>query len=627
MPEVINLVSSTPPAPSNPDQHAPGATTPFGRSIPGSPHLFTSDPINDSLFEFDDFDDKPAKRRRISNESNPRNTATTVQPVNDLFLFSDDDFPLPPTAGPSNSKTSTWNPEGSDPIVFTSSAPDPARGQSVLQKRTEYSRTESITIDDDDDGNAQGDGVVGFSDPFQLPEFNELSDPDEDVSHKAHSSFSSRTASLLAGLESRPKDVGAGGSGWNATKRSRKVKEIITDELDEPERPKPVRKTSKLTAEEKEARARQREAAKAQREREKQLEKKRKQKLKEEKAREKQLAADISEVNKLKVDKKNSTPEMIVDLASSMEGTSVANQTAEYMKRLDVECTFFPSEISNIVRWRRKVVAKFNESVGYWEPCPPYIAQEEHVLCLLTAQEFVEMVITPSAETETDDLELHVAKLKSTHPNCKPIYLIEGLTAWMRKNKNSRNRAFQAEVLRQMQPPENPNPSSRPRKKSNNPESTPLVDDDTIEDALLTLQVSHACLIHHTNAPAESADWIKNFTEHVSTIPYRRERMEGNDAAFCMDNGQVKTGDDKSDTFVKMLQEVNRITASMAYGIIASYPSVTDLIRGFKVHGPAMLEDVRVWFCICVHLWWLTGLEIRQQKWRPNGFAYRSGGE
>lgn len=619
MAEVIDLISSTPPAPSSlhkqPATTATAtSTTPFDSSFPPSPHLFTSDPINDSLFDYDSFDDKPAKRRRVSNETtNPNPTAPTTQSTTDVFLFSDDD--LPPTVAPSNSKSKSKLPartaEESDPIVFTSSAPEPARGRSVVERRAEFTWTESITIDDDGGGGRAGgghddldkpreiwrDGIDEFSDPFQLPEINELIDSIQEVNDRAHSSYSSRTANLLAGLEGRVKSGDDGGSRSKLARRSQKDRDILTDELDEPERPKPARKTSKLSTAEKEAKTREREAAKAQREHEKQLDKERKQKLKEEKAREKQLAADISEVNKLKVDKKNSTPEMIIDLASSMKGTSVANQTVEFMKRLGVECTFFQSDIPNTIRWRRKVVAKYNDAAGYWEPCPRHITQEEHVLCLLTAQEFVDMVVNPDTEPDADDLELHITKLKSTHPNCKPIYLIEGLTAWMRKNKNSRNRAFQAEVRRQMQPPETANPSSsRSRKKANNPESTPPVDHDTIEDALLTLQVSHACLIHHTNAPADSADWIKNFTEHVSTIPYRRERMEGNDAAFCMDVGQVKTGEDKSDTFVKMLQEVNRITASMAYGIVARYPTVTDLIRGFKIHGPAMLEDVKVCF-------------------------------
>ena len=66
------------------------------------------------------------------------------------------------------------------------------------------------------------------------------------------------------------------------------------------------------------------------------------------------------------------------------------------------------------------------------------------------------------------------------------------------------------------------------------------------------------------------------------------------DTSFCMDSGQVKTGDDADDTYIKMLQEVNMITVSMAHGIAAKYSNVSKLLKGFKDHGPLVLEDVRV---------------------------------
>jgi crossover junction endonuclease EME1 len=617
MPEVIDLISSTPP-PSNPLAAATRLSSP-----PANP--FSAEALEEeSLFAFDL--DKPAKRRRVSDDESQHEHEHAAESTNNVFLFSDDEDPvLPPAAPNSNNLTSppqigtgtgiaSGKNEESDPIVFTSSAPDPARGGggSCLRGAEGGRKDGAITIDDDDDedygiaARATGTGrdeIEEFSDQLVMPDLDELLQgsgdvgADTDAGRKTNSSYSSRTATLLASLEVRTK--GAAARSGSGPKRSRKDRAVLSDELDElepgPSKPKPrsARKTSKPATADKEAKAREREAAKAQREAERQREKDRKQKLKEEKTREKQLAADISEVNKLKVDKKDSAPEMIVDVASTLEESSVGNQTIEFMKRLGVECSFFESPVPNLVKWRRKVVATFNEAAGYWEPCRHHVAQEDHVLCLLTAQEFVNMVISP--DDEGDDLDHHVARIKSIQPACKPIYLIEGLAAWMRKNQNSRNRAYQAEVRRQMEPANEPGRQTC-RRKSNKPETTPPVDDDEIEDALLQLQVSHACLIHHTNAAAESAEWIKNFTEHVSTVPYRRERMEGNDSAFCMDVGQVKSGEDRHDTFVKMLQEVNRVTASMAYGITAQYPSVTDLVRRMKVYGPAMLEDVRVCF-------------------------------
>ena len=66
------------------------------------------------------------------------------------------------------------------------------------------------------------------------------------------------------------------------------------------------------------------------------------------------------------------------------------------------------------------------------------------------------------------------------------------------------------------------------------------------------------------------------------------------DTSFCMDSGQVKTGEDRDDTYIKMLQEVRMITVSMAYGIAVKYPDVSSLLNGFKQLGPLTLEDVRV---------------------------------
>ena len=63
---------------------------------------------------------------------------------------------------------------------------------------------------------------------------------------------------------------------------------------------------------------------------------------------------------------------------------------------------------------------------------------------------------------------------------------------------------------------------------------------------------------------------------------------------FCMESGQVKTGEDKEDTLVKMLQEVIRVTPSMAFGIASKYPSVIKLVEAFRRKGPLVLENLQV---------------------------------
>lgn len=73
------------------------------------------------------------------------------------------------------------------------------------------------------------------------------------------------------------------------------------------------------------------------------------------------------------------------------------------------------------------------------------------------------------------------------------------------------------------------------------------------------------------------------------------------DTSFCMESGQIKTGEDKQDTYVKMLQEVVRVTAPVAYGIASDYPNVMSLVKVMRRHGPTALEDIEVcWVKSCL---------------------------
>ena len=61
-----------------------------------------------------------------------------------------------------------------------------------------------------------------------------------------------------------------------------------------------------------------------------------------------------------------------------------------------------------------------------------------------------------------------------------------------------------------------------------------------------------------------------------------------------MDVGQVKSGEDKDDTFVKMLQAKRGLTEPIANGIITEYPSVLRLVQAMRKDGPLLLQDLRV---------------------------------
>ncbi|OJD15227.1 hypothetical protein AJ78_04487 [Emergomyces pasteurianus Ep9510] len=594
MPEVISLLSS--PLEARPSRPSPAASQ---RQSRASRIAILSD---DSIFDWGD--SNPPKKRRLSpqcDQNPPKQPAPP--PKTDLLLqFSDleESIISSPVTRLNNNYTSTtnnskWNGDISDPIEYTSPAVDPT------------------TTHGEDNHTRNSPDVVTIDD--SVIEFDELSSPRGPLHRlpppalKSH--LSDRTASLLSRIQTRPSSVPTKpkptthvSKSIASSSRIRASNPIQTTDTNEDSLPsmlpelKPKRAPKPSTVD-KELRDAERQAIKERRQREKEEETERKQKLKEQKAKEKQLAADLAEANKRKFDKKISTPEMIIDMSSTFEESSVGNQVTEYMRHLGVEKHFVSTRIPNLVTWRRKITAQYNNDAAHWEPCPLSIKRENHVLCLLSAQDFVDLSIANAEGDST--LESHVLRLKRRYPSCKPIYLIEGLTTWMRKNNNSKNRVYQASVLRELESSSQPQqpqqqPQQQPkRQRKPKPVARPIppVDDDAIEDALLQLQVQHGCLIQHTAGSAESAEWIKNFTEHISTIPYRQELINLHDASFCMDVGQVKSGEDNADTYVRMLQEIQRVTAPISYGIATQYPTVGELVRQFKEQGPLLLEDVK----------------------------------
>jgi crossover junction endonuclease EME1 len=248
----------------------------------------------------------------------------------------------------------------------------------------------------------------------------------------------------------------------------------------------------------------------------KEAETERKRIAKEEKAREKEKAAGLAKVNTLRTDKNVSTPEMIVDLPSCLD-SELTGHVQTFLRKYEVEYSTWESSLP-IIKWRRKVVAEYNDELGHWQPVAPKIKPERHVMCVINAKDFVNL----ATGDEGQDFNSHVLRLKARFEGCEVIYLIEGLLAWMRKNRNLKNRQF-TEAVRSHLSQEAPTTSQKTKKKK----GQDYVAEDLIEGALLRLQAIHGSLIHHTGAVIETAEWVFNFTQHISTIPYKY-------AALCL---------------------------------------------------------------------------------------------
>lgn len=475
---------------------------------------FLSDDFDSGIRVDDVWADKPSKRRKLSPSPPVGDGLPKALKVD--FAAEQGGSSKPPAAITRHTRRN----DDSDPIVFTSSGNDVG---AISRATKDIFKSLSSVYD-------------GSDEEVYLPH-----NPAASIQPpKLTSKLSERTSALLATLSGNARPPARKRGSPRGRKKSndklvpRDTTSVSPNVESRPSRPRPgsahidrcdpdkPSQKIRLTEVERDARAQEKErikqAGKVQKLKEKEKEQERKRILKEEKTREKQLAADLAEVNKAKTDKKISTPEMIVDVPSSIEGKSVDTQIREFLETLQVQVTSYYSPLPNIIKWRRKVTATFNDELGHWEPIPEIIQKEKHVMCLLSAKEFVDLASTDSTEADDGlDLEAHVLKVKSNFEDCVPIYLIEGLTAWMRKNKNVRNRAYQAAVISQLEGAADTSQTTSKRKKP----AAEYIDEDMIEDALLRLQVTHGCLIHHTGATVETAEWVANFTQHISTIPYR----------------------------------------------------------------------------------------------------------
>ncbi|KAG5934096.1 hypothetical protein E4U59_006424 [Claviceps monticola] len=325
----------------------------------------------------------------------------------------------------------------------------------------------------------------------------------------------------------------------------------------------------------------------AERETEKENKRREREQLKAEKMVEKHRLAALAEVNKLRIDKKVSTPEMIVDLPSGLDA-GLQIQIAKMLQGLGVEHTTRSCPNHNMIKWRRKVISKFNQDMGRWEPIPQRIAQEEIALVIFVAEEFVSLALQGA-------LPERVAEIQHQNGRKKLIFLLQGLTAWSRKNRSIRNRKFTSGVRAADDVSEAAAASSSSRpSKARAAATAEYVSEDIIEDAMLSLQVEHSILLHHTTVTVETAKWVINFTQHISTIPYRKQRDQATSVAgFCMESGQVRTGDDAQSTYLRMLQEIVRITGPIAHGVAGVFKTVTELVHGLEEGGPEILAEVK----------------------------------
>ncbi|CAK7567938.1 MAG: hypothetical protein SEPTF4163_005916 [Sporothrix epigloea] len=386
-------------------------------------------------------------------------------------------------------------------------------------------------------------------------------------------------------------------------------------------------------AAEKEQRQKDKEAERERRAKEREVDRERRkiasEQAKDKKAKERAEAVAFNNANKSRVDKAVAAPEMIVRLPTSMS-EATRDVIESMLTDADISHELWASTpLNNVVTWRRKVSNEYKPDLGHWVPVPTRIEDETYALVVLRSEEFVNLIVAgqdddPDARHAAGghNLASHVAAMRSAFTDNTIVYLVEGLQAWRNKKRTTRNRQFVAAVQGNGHAATSSDsgqgnalsttnlgsstasvrPSQRLGRRGQK-QALRDVDEALVDESLFDLQMDYngggslsngALLVHETSSGLDTARWIHVFTEQIATGRYRqhRETLYAAAASFCMDSGQIATGDNPQDLYALILQQVARVTEPVALGVATRFDSIPRLVRGFQEEGSLALEAV-----------------------------------
>ncbi|KTW32820.1 uncharacterized protein T551_00305 [Pneumocystis jirovecii RU7] len=295
---------------------------------------------------------------------------------------------------------------------------------------------------------------------------------------------------------------------------------------------------------------------------------------------EKKRLSALRNVNKLK-SKKECIKEIIVDIDKNILSSPLGSILSDLLKKSECEFNEWSSPIPNLIFWKRKVVAEYDEKLGYFVPIPEVIRPEQHVLIYMKASELLKI----ESDSSMDEL---IQRLMKEFPKSKILFMIESIDALLKKIKNDRNRRY-ADVIRANIELNN--------LEKNNLETILMPSeeiDEKIENMMLRLQLVHNTFIVNTSSVENSAEWIYVLTGDISTIPYKLKMKLQLSSSFCMESGQIKTGVDPKDTYFKLLQMIYKVTPQIANVIIEKYPKISYLVSAFRENGPEALSNLMI---------------------------------
>src|ERR1700753_3913006 len=110
---------------------------------------------------------------------------------------------------------------------------------------------------------------------------------------------------------------------------------------------------------------------------------------KEEREAEKQKLKQIQEVNKIRSDKFELCRELILDISNDLSEKHIVDYLRDSPKYNLLTINNVLHDFPNIIKWRRKVTAAWDDELGAYMPIPERIQDETLLLIYFNVSEFI----------------------------------------------------------------------------------------------------------------------------------------------------------------------------------------------------------------------------------------------
>ncbi|KAJ7689625.1 hypothetical protein B0H17DRAFT_1066351 [Mycena rosella] len=325
-----------------------------------------------------------------------------------------------------------------------------------------------------------------------------------------------------------------------------------TDEEKSPQR-KVVRKKSaasvkaprkpRKTAEEQAAAKELKEREAAQKKAQKALEKEQKAVEKERKAaqiaREKEEKKQYKAANKLVGDKKATLKDMELVFPPSLADSPLHRAFVEHVAQYEMPVSVADGNFVrryDVFSWRRTTNKEYDPLAREWLPVAPYVRVEDMYLVYMTADELARCI------QQEDGVKNVVRQVRAVCPG-QIFLMISGLALYLKRKGGIRYSMAE------------------------------------IERAVAALQMAEHTHLLYVNSVADAVTRLYDLSADLGIKPYKL--IERAHLPLCADT-QMKTGAGFADTWVKMLEQVHRLTPSAARGIAEAYPNASALFKAYE---------------------------------------------